>query len=430
MKTKLITFIVVAFLGIQANAQLLKKVGDAAQRGVERTVERKVEEKSEKETGKAMDSVLNPNKKDKKKSKKEKSKKSKEDKPIIDNTGNSSAKTVKSNSDFVPGGTVIFSDDFSQDAIGDFPAQWNTNGSGEVVTIDGLNGKWLSVMHNSIINPVMDKALPENSTIEFDLYLQANNQQSTPFIQFGLTPVRDILKEDMFYRNRFFINLHRYSEKDGQTLEYGLKNDVIGNKSDFPLTKYANKVLHVAIAINKTRIRLYLDDNKVIDLPRALTTDMLNNFFLNNNYLIPASEIPMFISNVRIASADVDARSLLIKELMDNGKTSTSDILFDVNSDILKKESFAVIKQFGDALVQNQSLKIKIVGHTDSDGSDADNMELSKKRAAAVKNYITENYAVVGSRIQTEGKGESQPVAQNTSADGKAKNRRVEFIKL
>lgn len=423
MKTKFIITTLLIFLSFGANAQLLKKVKDAA----ERSVERKIEQKTEQKTDQAMDSILEGPKKSKKPKKEKKKKNSKSE---DDDSSSDNSKSVKSNSDFVPGSTVIFSDDFSQDAIGDFPAQWNTNGSGEVVTIDGLKGKWLSVVHNSVINPVMDKALPENTTIEFDLYLQANGRQSTPFIQFGLTPVRDILKEDMFYRNRFFINLHRYSEKDGQTLEYGLKNDVIGNKSDFPLTKYANKVLHVAIAINKTRIRLYLDDNKVIDLPRALTTDMLNNFFFNNNYLIPASEIPMFISNVRIASADVDSRSLLIKDLMEKGTASTSDILFDVNSDVLKKESFPIIKQFGDALVQNQTLKIKIVGHTDSDGSDANNMELSKKRAAAVKAYITENYAVAGSRIQTEGKGESQPIAQNTSADGKAKNRRVEFIKL
>lgn len=418
------------FISVQAHAQFLKKIGDAAQRGVERTVERRVEEKTQQETDQAMDSVLNPSKKDRKKNKKERSTASTPSEPGKEAVTNKNPKAATSHSDFVPGGTVIFADDFSQDALGDFPAQWNTNGSGEVVILDGLEGRWLSVVHNSIVNPVLDKALPENATIEFDLFLQANGRQSTPFIQFGLTPVRDILKEDMFYRNRFFVNLHRYSEKDGQALEYGLKNDVIGNKSDFPLTNYANQVLHVAIAINKTRIRLYLDDNKVIDLPRALTPDMLNNFFLNNNYLIPASEIPMFIGKVRIASAEVDARSLLIKELMENGKTSTSDILFDVNSDRLKEASFPIIKQFGDALMQNQNLKIKIVGHTDSDGSDADNMELSKKRAAAVKTYITENYAVAGSRIQTEGKGESQPVAQNTSAEGKAKNRRVEFIKI
>lgn len=350
---------------------------------------------------------------------------------VITSTSSQNGNTVgqiKGASDFVPGSTIIFSDDFSKDAIGDFPAQWNTNGSGAIVTIDGLKGKWLSVVHNSVINPALNKALPENATIEFDLLLKANGVQSTPFIQFGLTPVQDILKEDLFYSNRFFINLHRYAERDGQTLEYGLKNDVVGNKSDFPLTQYANKVLHVAIALNKTRIRFYLDGNKIIDLPKALTTDMRNNFFLNNNYVVPASEIPMFISNIRIASGDVDARSLLIKQLMEEGKAVTNDILFDVNSDVIKPESFPIIKQIGDALVANPTLKIKIIGHTDSDGSDADNLKLSQKRAAAVKLYLTENFAVAGSRIQTDGRGENQPIAANNT-EGKAKNRRVEFIK-
>ena len=182
-------------------------------------------------------------------------------------------------SDFTPGNTVIFEDRFTKDAIGDFPVNWNTNGSGAVVTIKGVEGKWLDVVHNSIVNPVLKKALPENCTIEFDLYLQEKGERSTPFIQFGLTPVKNILKEDMFYKDRFFMNIHRYNEKDGKTIEYGFKNDVVGNKSDFPITKYVNKVLHVAIAINKTRIRIYLDGKKLIDLPQALSTEMRNNFF-------------------------------------------------------------------------------------------------------------------------------------------------------
>lgn len=339
------------------------------------------------------------------------------------------APTVNSNGDFEPGGTVIFEDHFEQDAIGDFPAQWNTNGSGSIVTIDGIEGKWLSVVHNSIINPVMKKALPENCTIEFDLFLQADGSHSIPFIQFGITPVKDILKEDIFRKDKFFMSVHRYSEENGKTIEYGMR-DVVGNKSDFPLTRYVNKALHVAMAINKTRIRVYLDGQKLIDLPRAITPEMRNNFFLNNNYIIPASQLPMLVGNIRIASSDVDARSLLIKQLMEEGKTSTTDILFDVNSDVIKKESFEIVNQFGDALVKNPTLKIKITGHTDSDGADAANLELSKKRAAAVKTYITENYPVTGSRIQTDGKGETQPVAPNTTADGKAKNRRVEFVKL
>ena len=338
--------------------------------------------------------------------------------------------TSSSGSDFVPGAKVLFEDHFDKDGLGDFPAQWNTNGSGKVVTLSGQDSRWLDVVHNCIVVPVVKGPLPENCTIEFDLFLRSESGRSTPFIQFGLSQVKDILKEDMFYKDRFFINLHRYTEEDGKTLEYGLGNDIIGNKSNFPLTSYVNKVLPVAIAVNKSRIRLYLDGNKVIDLPRALTDGMRNTFFLNNNAIIPASETGMYIGNLRIASGDTDARSLLVKQLMSEGKAVTSDILFDVNSDHLKPESFPVIDQFGDALQKTPALRIRIIGHTDSNGDDASNISLSQRRAAAVKTYITENYAVAGSRIQTDGKGESQPVASNTTADGKARNRRVEFVKL
>ncbi len=346
------------------------------------------------------------------------------------NGGSAGYSQTQSFSDFVPGNTVIFEDDFSRDAIGDFPAKWNTNGSGKVVTIDGQPGRWLEVVHNSVINPVMDKALPENCTIQFDLFLQADGQHSTPFIQFGVTNVKDILKEDLFYKDRFFMNINRYTEPDGKTVEYGLKNDVVGNKSDFPITGYANKVLHVAIALNKTRIRIYLDEKKLIDLPRAITADMRNNFFLNNNYIIPASELGMIVGNVRIASADADARSLLIKQLMEEGRAVTNDILFDVNSDVIKQESYAIVNQFGDALKNNPSLRIRITGHTDSDGNATANIDLSKRRAASVKKYLLSNYGIADNRIQTDGKGAAEPVADNTTAAGKAKNRRVEFIKL
>ncbi|WP_276485668.1 OmpA family protein [Paraflavitalea pollutisoli] len=342
----------------------------------------------------------------------------------------SNAGTTSGGSDFEPGGKVLFEDHFDKDRLNDFPAQWNTNGSGKLVTIGGEVGKWLDVVHNCIIVPDFKGSLPDNCTIEFDLFLRSEGGRSTPFIQFGLSQVKDILREDLFYQPRFFINLHRYTEEDGKTLEYGLGNDVIGNKSNFPLTAYVNKVLHVAIAVNKSRIRLYLDDQKLIDLPKALTTGMRNTFFLNNNAVIPASETGMLVGNVRIASAETDARSLLVKQLLEEGKAVTNDILFDVNSDRIKKESFAIIDQFGDALQKTPALKIRIVGHTDNDGNDADNLSLSQRRAAAVKTYITENYAVAGSRIQTDGKGESQPVATNNSADAKARNRRVEFVKL
>ena len=81
-------------------------------------------------------------------------------------------------------------------------------------------------------------------------------------------------------------------------------------------------------------------------------------------------------------------------------------------------------------LKENAEVKVKIVGHTDSDGNDADNLSLSKRRAESVKSSLAKDFSIDASRLETDGKGESQPVDKNTTAEGKANNRRVEFIKL
>jgi OOP family OmpA-OmpF porin len=334
----------------------------------------------------------------------------------------------QNNSDFVSGNKIIFEDDFSNDAIGDFPAKWNTNGSAEITTIEGQEGKWLGITHNSVVNPELNKILPENCTIEFDLFLQ-DLGQGIPLIDFGLTPVKNILKEDLYYLDKFYLRIGGYNEANGQIVEYGLK-DMIGNKNSFPLTSYVNKILHVSMSINKTRIRVYLDDKKLIDLPKALTESMRNNFFINNVYTVPASEQNLLVGNIRIAETVTDNRSLLIKKLLEEGQATTNEILFDVNKAIIQSSSFPILQQLGDALKDNPTLKIKIIGHTDADGEATDNMILSEKRANAVKSYLVEKFKISGERMTTSGMGESQPVSDNTSNEGKAKNRRVEFIKI
>jgi outer membrane protein OmpA-like peptidoglycan-associated protein len=80
-------------------------------------------------------------------------------------------------------------------------------------------------------------------------------------------------------------------------------------------------------------------------------------------------------------------------------------------------------------LSQDSSISLNIVGHTDSDGTDESNMALSKNRAEAVKNALVSVYGISPDRLTSDGKGESEPVADNSSAQGKAQNRRVEFIK-
>lgn len=88
-----------------------------------------------------------------------------------------------------------------------------------------------------------------------------------------------------------------------------------------------------------------------------------------------------------------------------------------------------IIRQIYQVLQQDANINLKIVGHTDSDGGDETNMQLSKDRAAAVKEALVSVYGVNGSRLTTDGKGESEPIGDNATVEGKSQNRRVEFIK-
>ena len=114
----------------------------------------------------------------------------------------------------------------------------------------------------------------------------------------------------------------------------------------------------------------------------------------------------------------------------EEGKFSTTGILFDFQSAVIRPESYAVIKDIAGVLKDNASVKVKVLGHTSSDGDDNANLELSRKRATAVREMLVNEFNIDASRIETEGKGETQPVADNKTREGKALNRRVEFIKL
>lgn len=427
MKKNSILFVILAIAQIGAEAQIIDPK-EKAKQATENRANSKVDQGIDKGLNKVEEGIGGLFKKKKKKSKKEEAAKESMAKGDSSSSKATGSSGLSKASDFVPGTRILFQDDFSSDPEGDFPAKWNTNGSGEVVKINGIEGKWLEVKHSSVVAPEMKGKLPENYTIEFDLFLQQRGSLSIPRIDFGLTPVKDILREDLYYKEKFFVTIARYNEPDAKTVEYGLR-EVIGNKSDFPLTKYVNKTLHISMAINGTRIRIYLDGNKLIDLPRALTPAMRANFFVTNVYTVPASELGLLISNIQIAEAETDKRSTLVTDLMEKGSATTHAILFDVNKDIIKPASYEVIGEIGEAMQQNAQLKILIIGHTDSDGDAAANKLLSEKRAVAVKNYLTSKYKIAASRIQTEGKGESLPIASNTTSEGKAQNRRVEFVK-
>ena len=167
---------------------------------------------------------------------------------------------------------------------------------------------------------------------------------------------------------------------------------------------------------------MYIGTEKIFDLPRGVFSKFVYN---RVRFETSNSSSDILIGNFKIAVGAPDTRN----QLLTSGRFSTSGILFDVNSDKIKNESYACIKDIAAALKESPDASFQIIGHTDSDGDEAKNLDLSKRRAISVKNYLSKEFGIDTSRMITDGKGEAQPVAANTTAEGKAQNRRVEFVK-
>ncbi len=339
--------------------------------------------------------------------------------------------------DFVPGEKIVASEDFSQDAVGDFPAKWNTNGTAEVVTIEGYDGKWLMFKQTKDASYIPDfvKDLPDNFTLEFDViynnWQKAYAYQQVLSVGFFEAATSDAnIQNEAAGRGAVFAfngamgagNVHIH-----QSDKNGYRTDLQGDRDMANVINPDNngKVFHVAMWRQKQRLRVFVDELKVFDLPRIFPTDINLNAMRFHSQLSEDDD-QMFVSNIRLAVGAPDTRSKLITE----GKFVTTGITFDVNSATIRPESYAVLKDIAATLTENPAVKVKIIGHTDSDGDDAANMVLSKKRSDSVKENLVKEFGIDKSRLETDGLGESIPAAPNTTPEGKANNRRVEFVKM
>jgi outer membrane protein OmpA-like peptidoglycan-associated protein len=114
--------------------------------------------------------------------------------------------------------------------------------------------------------------------------------------------------------------------------------------------------------------------------------------------------------------------------LTSNGHAVVNGILFDTGKAEVKPESAPALEEVAKLLKQDAKLKIYVVGHTDNVGSLAANMDLSKRRAAAVVQLLITQYGVAADSLQPYGDGPYAPVASNASEDGRGLNRRVELV--
>jgi outer membrane protein OmpA-like peptidoglycan-associated protein len=338
--------------------------------------------------------------------------------------------------DFIPGAQIIYYENFDQEALGELPTGWNTNGTGEVTTLDKFPGKWLRVHAPFTYLTANKKEFSENYTIEFDIILQLkNNGWMYPEVSFGLfssgseaTDANDFLKDyDKYGSVTAMLRPAEYKTTKASFKSYvDGKSYFIGqNKPLAELEQWYGKPVHIAIQVQKERYRMWANEVKVFDIPKAVPVNYVMNQLQirvhQTNY--NDNQYGIYISNIKMAKGLPDTRH----KLVDEGKFSTTAILFDVNAASLKPESYGTIKEVAGILKEVNNLRIKITGHTDSDGNDKDNLLLSQKRAAAVKTALVSEYGIDESRIETDGKGESEPAGDNKTKEGKAANRRIDM---
>lgn len=433
MKKILMLALVIASIST-VHAQVLKRLGDR--------VKNKMEQKAGDKVDKSIDDAVDGKKKDNSSSQQQSGSNeqaSNKEVAAADKEEAASSEPVAmkaySKYDFIPGEKVFAYEDFSAAEVGDFPPRWNTNGTAETVTLNTREGKWLKISKDAVFYPEFITDFPDNFTIEFDLGVNTGWNSYPLAMNIAKLKSPDAYADygdyvrwqgDHAVHINFKPMVNTYVG-NSQLLAGSNGNHSINNNVEIRnWNNGARNFAHIALWRQKERLRVYVNGDKIWDLPKAFKTDATYNAL---TFASPGGykEGDYFVlGNLRLAVGAPDTRNKLITE----GKFVTTGILFDVNKADIKPESYGTLKSIASVLNENQDVKVKIVGHTDSDGDDQANLELSKKRAEAVKASLVKDFNVDGSRMQTDGKGESQPADKNTSATGKANNRRVEFIKL
>ncbi|WP_321318861.1 OmpA family protein [Labilibaculum sp.] len=314
--------------------------------------------------------------------------------------------------DFVPGDVVIFEDGPAiTEENGEFPSRWDlVKGQVEIANVDGENVMMFMDGTPAVV-PYLKNAgedyLPEIFTVEFDFYKPANG-------------------------NRFSVYLYdlKNQKNSGQEIEIGYKHisvqnsDVSGEHPDLDYS-WNDKArwIHVSIAYTKGKLKVYMDDTRLINIPHYEANP--TGICLQAYWAKLADDKAYYVKNVRIAKGGVKYYDRVLQD----GKIICNGIRFDVNKASLKPESMGPINKICELLQKQPDLNFSVEGHTDSDGDDASNKSLSEARAKVVMEKLIQ-MGISSNRLSYAGYGESRPLDNNSTPEGKANNRRVEFVKV
>ena len=399
---KKILFIMTAMLVLGstgANAQgFLNKLKDKAKEKISKKIEGKVEEKANEVL--TQDAEEAP---------------AEEAKPVIPQAKGEAVK-----SDFVPGSVVIFEDNLQGEKMGEFPSKWDLiENNAEVAKMNGKMAIKFEHGSNTSITPLIKdgnkKYLPEVYTLEFDFFVSATEAHSAYILH--QETEQDWVSEIFF--NHDNINWRVIKPNGDQT---------DGNAPTESFIKQ-NSWNHFALSFNKRALKVYINNHRVMNIPNAKAPSW---FYIRTEFWEDHVD---YITNVRLAKGGVElyqqnaqTMTAIEKAIAETGKFVTNNILFDTGKATLKQESMAEIQKVADYMKKNPKARFEVQGHTDNQGSDKVNDPLSQQRAEAIVAALVK-MGCDEFNLKAVGKGSHEPVADNKTAEGRAKNRRVEFIK-
>jgi OOP family OmpA-OmpF porin len=301
---------------------------------------------------------------------------------------------VWANYDFQPGTKTFFYEDFRNDAVGNFPRRYELeNGNLELVTY--RERTWLRFASIGRMYIPLPAVLPQRYTIEMDFW--GTNGEC------WIYPSGDMNTE---YRIEFGAGASGGTYTPGGSAE---------NQGDSELREQ----VHMGrVMVDGSYTKVYVNSTRVANVPNFNTP--------RGNKIGFYCDAGMALGPVRIA----EGGRKLYDALTADGRVATQGIYFDSGSDRIRPESAPTLKEIAAMLTEHAGLRLGIEGHTDDVGAAPANLDLSRRRAAAVKAYLAETLKVDGARLETSGFGSTKPVQPNTTAEGRQTNRRVELVKL
>lgn len=433
MKKLLLSLAVIALACGTADAQgFLRNLGERAKRAAEENIGSKVE--------KGVNDLLNGNTKKKGKQDEE----APEAKEAVaagpeQAPQKKQVQTSYAKSDFVPGDEIFFEDDFAGEQMGEFPSRWDLiSGYAEVGSIEGRKLIAFTDDGNGAVIPLMKEPrafLPDVFTLEYDVFLgipgdyedERESGSNTLSLVFANDEAVDFNDHesgtiDFYYRGDGSSSITWDIFKPDATSslrgrkELGLNDGLTDyNGKDNPLKP--GEWNHFAFSFNKRAFKGYINGQRIINIPLAMAPKCFW-FSHTGNYIYSG------VSNIRLAQGAVP----LYDRLSSEGKIVTYAITFETGKADLKPESMVEIARIAKLMKENPNLAFEVQGHCDATGSDKVNDPLSQKRAEAIVAALVEE-GIAESRLSPVGKGSHEPIASNSTDEGRAKNRRVEFVK-